>query len=444
LTAVTAPGSIHRMRCAIGAVLCLLAATAAAHYGARFEPPDGFVYHGCGWDGYSSQAHYDSLFPPGHDPLVLQVVSDMPGTRRFDVPHLVQSLTRNILHPDSQYIELGLHFRGTDSTMLDSVFALTTEMDHYIDTVAIALQTAGRPFFLRIGFEFNGWWNPYHPYIYPLAFRKLVTELRQRGVPEFASVWCYEPDGPADFADSTALGWKWYPGDDVVDWFGLDPFIMEHFNPALPDTQRGQLTLKGKSETFLRFAQERQKPVYLNELSASHVFIVPDSLDPQGDSGRADWDYWFEPFFQFVANHPNIKAWNYINLDWTRYQTYQDWGDARLEINTEIRTRWVDSLLSPRFLNAGYDLTSSVAETKDAGLRYDRRVPYYVRGILFLQQAPDSWPSAASCLLDASGRQVLRLKPGANDVRGLSQGVYFVHLAGGNSRSAITKVIVGR
>jgi hypothetical protein len=235
-------------------------------------------------------------------------------------------------------------------------------MDHYIDTLAIALQMVNRPFFLRIGFEFNGWWNPYHPYVYPLAFRKLVTELRARGVSEFATVWCYEPDAPADFADSTGQGWKWYPGDDVVDWFGLDPFLMEHFNPALPDTERGQLTPKGRSEAFLSFAGERRKPVYLDELSASHVFIIPDSLDPQGDSGRADWDYWFAPFFEFVADHPNIKGWNYINLDWTRYETYREWGDARLEINTEIRTRWVDSLLSPRFLNAGYDITSSILE----------------------------------------------------------------------------------
>jgi len=430
--------SIHRMRHVLKAVtLCMvMAVPASAYYGARFEPPDGFIYHGCGWDGDSSQARYNEMFPADHHPLILQVVASMPGTRWFDVGHIVQSLTRNIVHPDSQYIEYGLHFQGRDSWMLDSVFALTDSMDHCIDTLAIALTQVGRPFFLRIGFEFNG--HPYHPYIFPLAFRKLVTELRARGVPEFATNWCYEPDAPADFADSTGQGWKWYPGDDVVDWFGLDPFDMEHFNPALPDTEHGQLTTKGRTEAFLRFAQQRRKPVYLNELSARHVFIVHDSLDPQGDSGRADWYYWFEPFFQFVANHPDIKGWNYINLDWTRYQTYETWGDARLEINTEIRTRWVDSLMSSRFLNAGYDITTDVVERREVE-RESRPGATVVRGVLWLAPASDHEPSAAS-LLDVTGRRIMKLRPGANDVSGLAPGVYFAKAGGGNASPRIVKM----
>jgi hypothetical protein len=139
--------SIHRMRHVLKAVtLCLvLAAPASAYYGARFEPPDGFIYHGCGWDGYSSQAYYNEMLPADHHPLILQVVASMPGTRWCDVGHIVQSLTQNIVHPDGQYIEYGLHFQGRDTWMLESVFALTSTMDHYIDTLAIAPQQFGKP-----------------------------------------------------------------------------------------------------------------------------------------------------------------------------------------------------------------------------------------------------------------------------------------------------------
>ena len=97
-------------------------------------------------------------------------------------------------------------------------------------------------------------------YTFPKAFRKLVLGLRQRGVTTFATVWCYEPDGPGDFADSTAKGWKWYPGDDVVDWFGLDVFPADHFDPSEPDTNRNGLTKKGRSELFMKFAEQRGKP----------------------------------------------------------------------------------------------------------------------------------------------------------------------------------------
>jgi hypothetical protein len=278
-----------------------------------------------------------------------------------------------------------------------------------------------------------------------LAFRKLVTELRARGVPEFATVWCYEPDAPADFADSTGPGWKWYPGDDMVDWFGLDPFLMEHFNPALPDTLRGEITPKGRSEAFLRFAQERQKPVYLDELSASHVFILPDSLDPQGDSGRADWGYWFAPFFEFVANHPDIKGWNYINLDWTRYETYREWGDARLEINTEIRTRWVDSLLSARFLNAGHDLAAGVAEKPESGSPHGRFGSTVIRAVLRMHEGRQAGCRAE--LLDASGRRVMALHTEPSDVRALAPGVYFLReepLATSPVPQMVRKIIIAR
>ena len=43
-------------------------------------------------------------------------------------------------------------------------------------------------------------------------------------------------------------------------------------------------------------------------------------------------------------------------------------------------------------------------------------------------------------LLDISGRKVLELQPGANDVRGLAPGVYFVR----SEPSAVTKVVIQR
>jgi phosphoribosylformylglycinamidine (FGAM) synthase PurS component len=48
-----------------------------------------------------------------------------------------------------------------------------------------------------------------------------------------------------------------------------------------------------------------------------------------------------------------------------------------------------------------------------------------IRGVLFLPEAPSHKPQAAS-LLDASGRKVLELHTGANDVSRLSPGVYFM------------------
>ena len=53
--------------------------------------------------------------------------------------------------------------------------------------------------------------------------------------------------------------------------------------------------------------------------------------------------------------------------------------------------------------------------------------PTVVRGVLFL---PPLLLSAPSSLLSIDGRKVLDLHPGANDVSGLSPGVYFIRAVG--------------
>jgi len=69
-----------------------------------------------------------------------------------------------------------------------------------------------------------------------------------------------------------------------------------------------------------------------------------------------------------------------------------------------------------------------------------------VRNVLFLVERPDSSASTSS-LLDISGRDVLDLKPGANDVRSLPPGVYFVReqpQIASLRRPAVRKVMIAR
>jgi hypothetical protein len=69
-----------------------------------------------------------------------------------------------------------------------------------------------------------------------------------------------------------------------------------------------------------------------------------------------------------------------------------------------------------------------------------------VRGVLFIETRGEK-REARSELLDVSGRKVLDLQPGANDVSRLSTGAYFVRsepsaVIGGPS--AVTKVVIQR
>jgi len=69
-----------------------------------------------------------------------------------------------------------------------------------------------------------------------------------------------------------------------------------------------------------------------------------------------------------------------------------------------------------------------------------------IRSVLLLQEASGRKPQATRCLLDISGRKVLDLTPGANDVSTLPLGVYFVHsvLDVKADAPSVTKVVIAR
>jgi len=73
-----------------------------------------------------------------------------------------------------------------------------------------------------------------------------------------------------------------------------------------------------------------------------------------------------------------------------------------------------------------------------------RPAPTIVRSVLSLDERP-SPSSSTSRLLDISGRKVMHLKPGANDVRALAPGVYFVReepQAASSKPQAVRKVVL--
>ena len=83
--------------------------------------------------------------------------------------------------------------------------------------------------------------------------------------------------------------------------------------------------------------------------------------------------------------------------------------------------------------------------TEEPGL-FDReaREASMFRGVLFLPEAAGHKPHAAS-LMDVSGRKLIDLRPGANDVRALAPGVYFVREAQAQAQAqAVRKIVVTR
>ncbi|UCG43034.1 MAG: T9SS type A sorting domain-containing protein, partial [candidate division WOR-3 bacterium] len=98
-----------------------------------------------------------------------------------------------------------------------------------------------------------------------------------------------------------------------------------------------------------------------------------------------------------------------------------DWGDTRV---------WVIR-----------DTTTVGIGEEGQKARPETRMQTLVRGALRLVSSRARTRQTAE-LVDITGRKVMDLKPGENDVRRLSPGVYFLRSAVGGKRSAVRKVIV--
>ncbi len=175
-----------------------------------------------------------------------------------------------------------------------------------------------------------------------------------------------------------------------------------------------------------------------------------------------------------AAQYQTLAGYNYRTGEYQPYDT--NWlspADVRMLLATgpfdlapdSIATFWYAIIASP-FGDAGQNPTQR--DTSDLVLRckwardfYDARLAgvaeqkpepaartapaaTIVRGVLTLALSPRPRVSESPCLLDACGRKVLDLRPGANDVSRLSPGVYFVHSSLANRQSTTTKVIVTR
>jgi hypothetical protein len=79
----------------------------------------------------------------------------------------------------------------------------------------------------------------------------------------------------------------------------------------------------------------------------------------------------------------------------------------------------------------------AVEEMTESDVRITNDGATIVRRVLHLPEASNLQPRAVG-LLDISGRKVMDLKPGANDVRALAPGVYFVREA---QAQAVRKVV---
>jgi len=324
-------------------------------FGVPFEPPAGRILHGMGpWP--KGNARYRQMLPQDLQPvssLIYIQIGEQPRPWFFRREAVQKYFDEEVAAERIPNIDIEMRdydvvdYQALDDPLygFDDEVARTDRWDERLIDVAQMVAALASPVFVRIGGEFNGPWNGYHVYDYPLAFRKIVRIFDEQGADNAAFVWVYEPAAPADFGDRGERGWLWYPGDDVVDWFAIDTFDERDFSGPL--SRSGRPTKHGKLVAFMDMADEHGKPVMIAASSAAKIGITPSPAD-----GRRVWRDWFEPYFELFDRYPRIKAFYYVNTDWRTNPAYWDkWGQADLSVNEVLAERWVEELSRDRYLH---------------------------------------------------------------------------------------------
>ncbi len=174
--------------------------------------------------------------------------------------------------------------------------------DAYLRRLADDLYSSGAKVFLRFASEMNGAWPKYggNPKAYIEKFQ-LVASVMHRRAPNVAMVWC-------PYAYPTGNMRSYYPGDEAVDWVGVNMYSVTYFNQD-PKTPAHTIS----PMQMLRFAYRnfaKNKPMMVCEYGATHYSKLEDK-EVTEFAVRNIRDLYASLRTEFR----NVKAINYFNTN---------------------------------------------------------------------------------------------------------------------------------
>ena len=320
----------------------------------KFEPPDGDCLFILGqsdeqqMDAYMAEVK-DTPVPAGfafYTSLSGRAVqTDMPRYKTYLDKFPNSTLQLAIWTGERQWGDPGYYLENITRGLHDA----------NINALADACKSFGKPIFIRLGYEFDGWHNAYPPYMYIDAYKHFVDLMRSRGVTNVAYVWhswgvgaYYGRDDFPDFYPALPPGTEltqelWYPGDEYVDWVAMSVF----------GTGWGNLRTNTTVQWLINFAVEHNKPVMLAETAAIKT------------SGQSDPSWvipnttWFVNVFDLCKTNNAVKAFTYINVDWEADNPASTWGDTRIQAAAStVMPFWLQNI-NP-FLHADTNLYSLI------------------------------------------------------------------------------------
>lgn len=296
----------------------------------RLEPPAGRTLHAAGQEAgaFESYSSFMGSLGPSVSMCYFGDFNALNSTTA-GTPNPWFTALRDKLDadgaPDGAFIlpQLGLQLplNGGEAAVADGRY------DAALETLRLSLLVLERPVFLRVGYEFNGQWNGYAPASYIGAFRRIAGVLH--GDPTLnasvALVW----DGSCDTSrDPTPF----FPGDDVVDWEGVNIF------------RQGSAPV-AKPQSCLWY--------WLTDSRAGGYPLMIGESTPRGlyTQNASTWDAWHAPYLEIVTTYAPALI-SYIDENWEAVPRWKGWGDSRIEaFAPQLGDKWKAAVGEPQFAN---------------------------------------------------------------------------------------------
>ncbi|HRF58985.1 MAG TPA: glycosyl hydrolase [Fimbriimonadaceae bacterium] len=194
--------------------------------------------------------------------------------------------------------------------------------DAYLRKLADDMARSGARIFLRFASEMNGPWVNYHgdPQLYKEKWRLVTRVIRERCT-NVAMVWCPYATPLRPIPD-------YYPGDEWVDWVGVNMYNVTYFNQDR-DTPAHHVEPTDLLDPVYRAYADR-KPIMIAEYATTHF----SALENKPVIGFAE-DNIRRLFKALQSRYPRVKAINYFNsnnllLAHRQNNNYTVTGDPRV------------------------------------------------------------------------------------------------------------------
>lgn len=211
--------------------------------------------------------------------------------------------------------------------------------DAYLNQLADDMARSKAKIFLRFASEMNGTWSIYNrnPAEYRRAFR-LVYEVMHRRAPNVALVWC-------PYCTPTSNITQFYPGDDAVDWVGVNMYNVTYHNNSIKEPAENEHPCDLLNYVYDLYA--KRKPMMICEYAATHTSKVEGKNRP---------DFAFRKILTLYNAlprlYPRVKSINYFDSNNLQFVTERAYNDYSVTDDVSVNDAYRYSIASPYYLPA--------------------------------------------------------------------------------------------